>query len=195
MRKLLMGLILAGTVLLMPASAAAHVVVKPAKVAVGDFQTFSTSVPNEKDVLVTSIRVVVPEGVAHVTPTVKPGWEISTKKSGDTVTEITWSNGAIPAGMRDDFTFSAQAPAKQTTLHWKAYQSYEDGSTVAWDKSAEGDAHDESGTSGPESTTAVVDDLSEPTSGDSSSQPGPYIIAAIALIISVIAITTKSKVK
>jgi hypothetical protein len=52
------------------------------------------------------------------------------------VSEISWTGGNIPAGQRDEFLFSAQAPASSTTIPWKAYQTYADGSVVAWDASA-----------------------------------------------------------
>jgi uncharacterized protein YcnI len=155
-KKIVASTFAAAAIILSPSVALAHVVVKPAQVATASFQTFTTGVPNEKDIEVTSLRLVIPAGLNYVSPTVKPGWTIETKKDGDNVTEITWSGGAIPAGQRDDFTFGAQAPAKTTTLAWKAYESYADGTTVAWDQKPDGkDSEDSS----PYSETKVVNDL------------------------------------
>ncbi len=199
MRKLLASVLTVFSVMVIPAVVSAHVAVKPSEVGVGEFQTYTMSVPNEKEIAVTSLRVVVPTGVKEVSPTVKPGWEVTTKKSGDVITEIDWNGGTVPAGMRDDFTFSAQAPAKSTTLAWKAYQTYEDGTTVAWDQkpsSTKGD--DESGSSGPYSTTSVVNDLDKTESTTQmsehgSSDAGAYLISGAALVLAVIALFAKRK--
>jgi hypothetical protein len=55
------------------------------------------------------------------------------------VKELIWMNGSIPVGQRDDFVFSAQAPADESTLVWKAYQTYADGTVVAWDVASDAD--------------------------------------------------------
>jgi uncharacterized protein YcnI len=183
MKKVLLSLISAITILAVPVTTYAHVVVKPAEVAPGAFQTFTTGVPNEKDVPVTGLRVVIPEGVMHVSPNVKPGWQIKITKSGDgedaKVTEIEWTGGSIPAGQRDDFVFSAQAPATASTINWKAYQTYQDGTVVAWDKDPAA-AKDSDESSTPYSQTKVA----EPTkddAGDSSTKQDQRANVAIAL--------------
>jgi uncharacterized protein YcnI len=171
-------------------AASAHVVVKPSQVAPAEFQTFTLSVPNEKDVSTTSLRLVIPAGLGEVTPTVKAGWEINTKESGDSVTEISWSGGSIPAGFRDDFTFSAQAPDKPTDLQWKAYQTYNDGSVVSWD-AAPSDSHEEEGDQGPYSVTKVSETV-EDTATDTSSEKNQallYIISIAALALALVALT------
>ncbi|HSI20288.1 MAG TPA: YcnI family protein [Verrucomicrobiae bacterium] len=161
----------------------AHVVVRPAEVAPAAFQTFTMGVPNEKAVPTTFVRLVVPSGLKHVSPTVKPGWAIEVKKEGEgesaAITEISWSGGSIPAGQRDDFTFSAQAPVAEGELQWKAYQTYEGGEVVAWDQAPTG-GHGDSEVK-PYSATAVVETASSPDSG------APYqwlslVSAALALI-------------
>ncbi len=130
--------IIAAMTLLLTGSAFAHVVVKPAEVLTGAFHTFNTGVPNEKDIPTVAVKLLIPENLQHVSPTVKPGWTISVEKVGEgedaVVKSITWSGGSIPAGQRDDFTFSAKAPDKTGDLQWKAYQTYESGEIVAWDQ-------------------------------------------------------------
>lgn len=61
-------------------SASAHVVVKPAQVNVGSFQTFTIGVPVEKASGTIGVRLIVPEGLEYVTPNVKSGWRIEVKK-------------------------------------------------------------------------------------------------------------------
>lgn len=183
----------------MPVTVSAHVVVSPSEVGAGAFQTFTTSVPNEKNVPTTALRLVIPDGLKEVMPTVKPGWKITVKKSGDDVTEIDWKGGSIPVGMRDEFTFSAQAPADATTLQWKVYQTYADKTVVSWDQTpTSGDEDDDSGSSGPYSTTKVINDLSDSASATNSSasgnnQAGAYVLAGVALALAIMALLNQHK--
>jgi uncharacterized protein YcnI len=155
-------------VFVLPFLASAHVVVKPSEVGVGAWQTFNVSVPVEKDIPTTELRLVIPEGLESVTPNVKPGWTINMLKMGEgedaVVSEISWTGGSIPAGMRDDFYFSAHVPAGEGTLIWKAYQTYEDGSVVSWDSDATEESEEEGeSAAGPHSETLIINDLN--TSG------------------------------
>lgn len=188
-KSIVLGVVAAVLVLANPGMAFAHVVVSPKEALTGAYQTFTTSVPNEKDIPVTAIRLVIPDAVDSVTPTVKPGWEIQTKKSGDKVTEITWTGGSIGPELRDEFTFSAHMPAKAGDIHWKAYQTYQDGSVVAWDqKPVEEDGHhggDEN--KGPYSTTTVSNDEAA-EAHDDSPDIAPYAISIVALAMSVFAL-------
>jgi uncharacterized protein YcnI len=200
--------------LLLSASvASAHVTVKPGQAGIGSFQTFTVSVPTEKDVPTIGLRLVLPEGLEHVSPTVKPGWTISTNSAGTTegdeheeelVTEIVWTGGTIPHAYRDEFTFSAKVPGTEISLLWKAYQTYRDGTVVAWalapneaqPKNADG-SNDHS-RFGPGSVTKVVDDLKMAKEADEmmkaekmkaqAATGNATIISVIAVLISVAAL-------
>lgn len=155
----ILGALVSTFILAFSSTAFAHVTVKPGEVLTSSFQTFNVSVPNEKELPTVGIKLTIPSNVKYVTPTIKPGWEITTQKegSGDSavIKSITWSGGSIGQGFRDDFTFSAQVPAEPTELQWKAYQTYSDGTVVSWDK-ADSDHAEEGGDSGPFSITKVV---------------------------------------
>lgn len=155
--------------------ASAHVSVKPTEVGVASYQTFTVDVPVEKNIPTVSVKILLPEGLESVTPYVKNGWKISA-----TGTEIVWSGGAIPAGQRDDFQFSAKTPAKEGHLIWKAYQTYSDGTIVAWDNAPQG-GHDDMGDEAlnPYSETHVVDDLNH---------KGGVNLSVVALALSVLAL-------
>jgi uncharacterized protein YcnI len=183
--------------LLLSSSVLAHVVVKPAEVLTGAFQTFTMGVPNEKDNSVTTLKLVLPSGLKFVSPTVKPGWVISVEKNGEgetaTVTSITWSGGSIPAEQRDDFTFSAQAPDSQTELKWKAYQTYEDGTTTAWDQdpsTIKGD--DDTAPTGPFSVTKVLKTVSPVPAKTNPDYLGTFL-GATALVIALITLTLATR--
>lgn len=142
----------------------AHVVVRPADVKTGAYQTFTLSVPTEKDNATVSVKLDIPESLTSVTPTVKPGWTIQTVKHGEgdeaMITSITWTGGKIDAGYRDEFTFSAKTPAQPSDLQWKAYQTYKDGTVVSWDQPPS-DEETESTTTGPFSVTKVAADSAQ----------------------------------
>lgn len=172
--------------------AQAHVVVRPSAAGIGTFQTFTVSVPAEKDLTAINIRLMLPDGLESVTPTVKPGWKVEVKKhdlpSGTHPYEIEWSKGNIPGHYRDDFTFSAKVPVTPTTLLWKAYQTYSDGSVVAWDLSPtdeqpkKDDGTPDFSKFGPYSQTQIVDDLvGKPDLFKNLSLP----LSVVALLISI----------
>jgi len=197
-RKILVGLAAMFSVLALPGIAFAHVVVTPNTVGVAAFQTFTVSVPTEKDLPTVALKLELPAGLQHVSPTVKPGWQVNLKKTGSgdnvSVTEIDWTGGSIPADFRDEFSFSAQAPAKPETLKWKAYQTYQDGSIVAWDETP-GQSSDN-----PYSTTKVVNDLSTGPAGSTSetaaagsSLAGAYVLSGVALALAIAALMRKKK--
>ncbi len=178
----------------------AHVTVKPNQVGVGAYQTFTVSVPTEKDVATTGVRVAIPEGLESVRPNVKPGWKIELKKSGTgddaRVTEIVWTAGSIPADQRDEFYFSAKTPAAVTSVMWKAYQTYADGVIVSWDQDPMAEVKDdESSNTGPYSMTEVVNDLAtsndkpaEAAVAESSTNRMTEVVAYIALALSVVSV-------
>lgn len=163
----------------------AHVVVKPDQVGVAKSQIFSVEVPTEKDNPTIALRLVLPNGLQEVAPGVKPGWTIATKKDGDNVTEIDWTGGSVPAEQLDTFSFRAQVPAKATTLQWKAYQTYSDGSVVSWDQKPNGSA-DATGDKGPYSETKIVNDLA--TSPTNSNNQTTTWVAYAALLVAAVAL-------
>lgn len=175
----------------------AHVVVKPGETNVASWQTFSVGVPNEKDSATISLRLVLPSGLKSVSPNVKPGWKVDVKKTGEgesaQATEITWTGGSIPAGQRDDFLFSAQVPAEETTLKWKAYQTYQNGIVVSWDQEPQQkeEKDDDMSNSGPYSQTKIVDDLrpsSMPDQEKLSTVDKSSRLSLAALILSVLSL-------
>jgi uncharacterized protein YcnI len=118
-------------------SVSAHASITQKEVGVGLRTNFTLSVPTEEVDPTTEVRLVLPDGLKSVMPMVKPGWNIQLKKSGEgedaKITEIIWSGGRIPTEQRDEFVFNAQAPAEETSLIWKTYQTYGDGDIVAWE--------------------------------------------------------------
>ena len=121
-----------GAMLALAAPAGAHVVVSPEEVTAGDYETLTVSVPTEKEVPTTEIRVEVPEGflLSGVQPV--PGWEHAFEEDRGVVTAVTFSGGQIRPREFQQFLVQAQAPEEPGGYPWRATQTYEDGSTVEW---------------------------------------------------------------
>jgi uncharacterized protein YcnI len=121
-----------GAMLAVSAPALAHVVVSPEVVTAGDYETLTISVPTEKEIPTTEIRVEVPEGflLSGVQPV--PGWEHDFEEDGGVVTAVTFSGGEIRPREFQQFLVQAQAPDVPGEYPWKAIQTYEDGSVVEW---------------------------------------------------------------
>jgi uncharacterized protein YcnI len=110
----------------------AHVVVSPEEVAAGDYETLTVSVPTEKEVPTTEVRVEVPEDftLSGVQPV--PGWQYEFEEDGGLITAVTWSGGEIGPREFQQFLVQAQAPEEPGGYSWRAIQIYEDDSVVEW---------------------------------------------------------------
>jgi LPXTG-motif cell wall-anchored protein len=108
------------------------VVVSPEEVMAGDYATLTVSVPTEKEVPTTKVRVEVPDGfvLSGVQPV--PGWDYTFEEDGGLITAITWSGGEIKPNEFQQFLLQAQAPEEPGDYPWKAFQTYQDGSVVEW---------------------------------------------------------------
>ncbi|MFC4636739.1 DUF1775 domain-containing protein [Deinococcus hohokamensis] len=98
-------------------------------------ETYRLNVPTEKDISTTEVRLIVPAGVTITRFQVMPGFTRTVKKNAaGLITEVIWK-GRIGPMEYARFFFSARNPEAATTLSWKVYQTYSDGSVVAWDDS------------------------------------------------------------
>lgn len=186
-----------------PVGVAAHVVVSPNKANVGERVTFSVGVPNEKDIPTTAVRLVIPAELESVQPLTDSSWKIEIKSEGEgeeaKVTEIIWAGGSIPAGFRSELKFRGKVPASESNLIWKAYQTYADGTVVAWDAdpATTGDSHGGSELL-PYSQTEVVNDLAETpvTSGNWLINNMPVValvLSGLAVLLSLISLVLAGK--
>ena len=169
--------------------ALAHSTVSPTQTFTQKSETFSLSVPTEKDLPTVGVRLLIPPGLDRVTPIVEPGWQITVKKDGENrVTEILWTGGSIPAGQKQLFLFSARAPQEPTKLVWKAYQTYQGGEVVAWDRDPNEKRAGEEKVANPYSITEVIADAPAPAAEKTGGATLPVSISAGALVISLVAL-------
>jgi periplasmic copper chaperone A len=151
MRRIATPLIAALVVVVVPASASAHVSLHPNEVPSGAFATLDLRVPNESDNANTvKIAVQVPAGFTDVSPEFMPGWTptirtVKLTKPVQTddgpitegVREIVWEgkgpDGKIPPGQFLNFPVSTEIPGKAgETITFKVLQFYDDGEVARW---------------------------------------------------------------
>ncbi|WP_034384164.1 DUF1775 domain-containing protein [Deinococcus sp. YIM 77859] len=119
--------------------AAAHATIRTesglTESAAAKIETYRLNVPSEKNISTTQIRLMVPAGVTVTRFQVTPGFVRTVKvNEAGLVTEVTW-RGRIAPMEYARFFFQAVNPAQPGPLVWKVYQTYADGSVVAWDDS------------------------------------------------------------
>lgn len=99
----------------------------------GVSETYRLNVPTEKEIPTTAVRLVVSAGVTITRFQVLPGFTRSVVKNADgLITEVTWRGRVAPQEYAR-FFFQARNPAQPGEVAWKVYQTYADGSVVAWD--------------------------------------------------------------
>ncbi len=100
---------------------------------VGGYETYRLQVPTEKPMDTTEVKLFVPTGLTVSRFQPMAGFERSVEKNADgLITTITWK-GKIGTEEFQRFLFSAKNPAQPTTLLFKVFQTYSDGSVVKWD--------------------------------------------------------------
>jgi uncharacterized protein YcnI len=176
--------------------ASAHVTLDPKTAPVGR-QRYLLNVPTEKNIPTTSVRLVVPESVEVTGILSQPGWthtektvEVAVKptdddSSSERITEITWTGGSIKPGEYMQFGFSTNYTGAPGDIHWKAYQTYSDGSVVAWD-----DANAEN-----PAPKVTITKTTQTDSTTKSSNQSNMIFIFVALLFSVAAFMVSLKGK
>lgn len=110
----------------------AHAVVRPAEATVGQTQQYTLRVPNEKQILTTTIQLTLPSELNVLAVDEKTGWKLSVKRdSAGKIVSATWT-GSLAPSTDVQFTFSAANPATPATVEWNLIQTFQDGSRYEW---------------------------------------------------------------
>ncbi|MBP1906097.1 uncharacterized protein YcnI [Paenibacillus turicensis] len=116
--------------------ASAHVTVKPSMSTTNAWETYTVTVPVEKEIATTKVTLQIPSGVQFELYRSMPEWtaEISKDEANKEVSTITWTanKDGIQPGQFEKFEFMAKNPNTASTLAWKAIQYYSDGTSVSW---------------------------------------------------------------
>jgi uncharacterized protein YcnI len=169
--------------MLFAASASAHVVVYPKETAQGAYEVFTVRVPTEKPAPTVKVEVKLQTEavqVSRVEP--KPGWTYTlAKDASGGINGITWTatGDGLAATEFGDFKMQGKVADEATSITWKAYQTYKDGSVVEWTGA--------SGSDSPASVTKVVSATAGGNGGAAGTSMSLYL-AAGALVISLISL-------
>jgi uncharacterized protein YcnI len=112
--------------------ASAHVVVSPEEVPAGSYEKLTVSVPTERDVPTTQIRLEAPEGFTVLGVQPVPGWDYEFEEDAGEIRAIIWSGGEISPREFQEFTIQTRTPEEPGEFVWNAYQTYEGGEVVEW---------------------------------------------------------------
>ncbi len=113
--------------------ASAHVTVNPPQIGTNTLASFAVRVPTEKDVPTVKLHIEFPASLIVSRFQPKPSWKREVEKdAAGRIIGATWSGGQIAPDEYEDFVFLARTPNEPGKLTFKAYQTYQDGETVAW---------------------------------------------------------------
>ncbi|MQR88143.1 DUF1775 domain-containing protein [Bacillus megaterium] len=180
-------------------TASAHVVVYPQEATQGSYEKFTVRVPNEKDIPTTKVKIEIPKDVEVSRFEPMEGWKYDIQKdSSGLITSVTWT--ATGEGLSStefgEFNMQGKVGDNAKKIVWKAYQTYKDASTVAWEGPADAETpasittvvkgngtEEDSHTSATNQTTTG----NEVTNNNSSSTL-PTTLSIIALVLGVISL-------
>jgi len=143
----------AAALALLPATAGAHVTVRPDSTASGSFSALTFRVPNESDSASTvKLEVQLPKETPFLYVSTKPipGWtvkmteaplpepvELEGTKITKAISTVTWTASAAAAvkpGEYQEFSISAGPLPKPGTIELPTVQTYSDGEVVKWNQ-------------------------------------------------------------
>jgi uncharacterized protein YcnI len=108
------------SVLLAGAVVVANVGVNPRESAPGATETYTFSVPSERGLTTSSVVLDVPEGVTVTSVSAPEGAVHEEKKTGDRITEVTWTIEIAP-GARAHLSLVAANPAAGAEIVWRVH--------------------------------------------------------------------------
>jgi uncharacterized protein YcnI len=113
----------------------AHVTVYPKEAVQGSYEKFTVRVPTEKEVPTVKVEIKIPIDVDITKFEPKAGWKYDiVKDASGKITSVVWT--AMDAGLGPtefgEFNMQGKVADSTTTIAWKAYQTYKDGTIVDW---------------------------------------------------------------
>ncbi len=130
---ILTGMLLAA--LMLASTAYAHVTVNPAQSTQGSYEVFTVRVPSEQEGFTTKVEVRIEDGVEISRVEPKPGWihEMESDANGK-VTSVSWTaeGDGLAKTEFTEFRMQGRVGEETTSITWRAYQTYSDGSVAEW---------------------------------------------------------------
>lgn len=119
--------------LVIAASAQAHVDVVPRDSKPNIWEVYTIRVPTETSSPTTQLTLTIPWGFELEVVQHKPPWKFSVKRdAAGLIREISWSGGEVPPLTFEEFKFFAKNPKEKGGYMWTAYQRYAGGKESTW---------------------------------------------------------------
>ena len=173
----------------------AHVRVSPEEVPGGGFEKLTVTVPTERDVPTTEIRMEVPEGFTVLGVRPVPDWDYEFEEDAGEITAVTWSGGEIGPREFQEFTLQARTPEDAGEYTWNAYQTYEGGEVVEWTGSEDSEEPASVVRVAP-GGAATQESSSEALAGRATASTAAYGglgVGALALIVALVSLLRRGK--
>ncbi|OXM83498.1 YcnI family protein [Paenibacillus rigui] len=186
--------------------ASAHVTVQPPETTQGSYEKFAVRVPSEKDIPTVKVEVKFPlDSVTISRFEPKAGWKYElAKDASGKITGVTWTatGDGLSATEFGEFYMQGKVADTATSITWKAYQTYKDGSVVEWvgaqgaDKPASvtkvnpkpaGATADSHGNTAA-APAAGHDKASEPAAAGAAASQAPLYLSIAALVLGLISL-------
>jgi uncharacterized protein YcnI len=201
MRTALFRIVLLSTFLTLAVTgvASAHVTVSPEEVPAGNYEKLTVSVPTEKEVPTTQVRLEVPEGFTVLGVRPVPGWDYEFEEDAGEIRAITWSGGEIAPREFQEFTIQTRTPEETGEFVWNAFQTYEGGEVVEWTGSEDSEEPASVVNVSPgnaEGGAATQESSSEDTNTAEFTPVAAYSglgLGVLALVLALVALLRRSK--
>jgi hypothetical protein len=122
--------------MLLSASALAHVTVWPKESAAGAREKYVVRVPNEKTSDTIAVEIRFPGGLRVASFEQKPGWMTEpVRDPSGKIVGARWT-GRLPPQQFAEFGLLAANPTSPGELSWTAVQTFADGTRIEWSGAA-----------------------------------------------------------
>jgi uncharacterized protein YcnI len=112
-------------------SLSAHIMVSPPESKAGATQRYELRVHNEEKIAIKSVDLTIPDGIDVISIEKAPAGTVTTTKSGDRITSVSWTVDVAPSKYLA-LPFTAKNPATATEVKWNTRAHLADGSVVEW---------------------------------------------------------------
>ena len=204
MRRIWLRFVVTSAFLTLAAAGVAwgHVNVSPEEVPGGGYEKLTVTVPTERDVPTTEVRVEVPEGFTVLGVRPVPGWDYGFEEEAGEITAVTWSGGEIGPREFQEFTLQTRTPEEAGEYAWNALQTYEGGEVVEWTGTEDSEEPASvvrvvaGGAEGDSQGAATQESSSEDLPGTATAPIAAYGglgVGALALVVALVALLRRGK--
>ena len=101
---------------------------------IGEIQTYTMLVRNERNVSTTDVQIIIPGGVEWTDAESPEGWKLTViRNPSPSVTAVLiWNGSSIPPKQNEGFVFTLRNPPNQFVYYFVVVQIYQGGDTDVW---------------------------------------------------------------